>query len=411
MKHRRMRWLAATALVVGAGMLARAAEGGPIWVVDTRADILKEVLPASCTYTIDDESLVTVTFGEDLVGVQCVLPDNMGPIAFNVNGKTIAGKTGSNGSATADGGAGAWTFKVGEGTTVTIVGTSGSISGGAGGWGKLGGAGGFAFVDATGAQLAVSGTATLVRQGAVGRTIIDVPEQLSVLVYNGDVQMVALSGYGYTIGGEISGTAAGSYTATVTPDDSHCWSDGTYEVKEVEWMIAPKSIDLAVVILGDPLAYTSKEQRQTIEAVKVGGLNVTYTVDGDCTTEKGEHELTITGTGNFTGTIKKKYGVYAVSVKARQRYPWNGLVDVDFTVDGVSDERYYLDFYVEDTVGGTNITVKTMTKADGEAVTRQDWVRPGAYRWVWNAAADLPPGWKSKSSLGAKLSMLSKEDK
>ena len=82
-----------------------------------------------------------------------------------------------------------------------------------------------------------------------------------------------------------------------------------------------------------------------------------------------------------------------ISVSARQRFPWNGLVDLNFTITGTSGTKYDTSFMAKDMVGNTNITMATIRKADGSAanVTKES-LLPGNYKWVWDAAADLPDG-------------------
>lgn len=81
----------------------------------------------------------------------------------------------------------------------------------------------------------------------------------------------------------------------------------------------------------------------------------------------------------------------AISVTAKQRYPWNGLVDVDFTVAGDSGSKYKVAFAAKDEVGGTNLTMKTLTKSNGAAADASgEQLLPGNYHWTRNAAVDLP---------------------
>ena len=84
-----------------------------------------------------------------------------------------------------------------------------------------------------------------------------------------------------------------------------------------------------------------------------------------------------------------------ISVSARQRFPWNGLVDLNFTITGTSGTKYDTSFMAKDMVGNTNITMATIRKADGSAanVTKEQ-LTPGSYLWVWDAAADLPDGFE-----------------
>ena len=83
------------------------------------------------------------------------------------------------------------------------------------------------------------------------------------------------------------------------------------------------------------------------------------------------------------------------NVRARQRWPWNGKVDIDFNVIGSTGVSYGVVLSVTDTVGGTNLTMRTVTTSDGAAINSTGAkVIPGQYRWTWDAAADLPDGFE-----------------
>ena len=83
-----------------------------------------------------------------------------------------------------------------------------------------------------------------------------------------------------------------------------------------------------------------------------------------------------------------------ISVSAQQRYPWNGLVDLHFTITGEEGTKYDTSFAATDMVGNTNIAMRTIRKADGSVAARIEHLSPGSYKWVWDAAADLPKDWK-----------------
>ena len=79
----------------------------------------------------------------------------------------------------------------------------------------------------------------------------------------------------------------------------------------------------------------------------------------------------------------------AVAVKdvsCRQRYPWNGLVDIDYTVE--SDDAA-ADVYVfpqgKDNVTGVSLQMRTLS---GEGANGP--VKPGTRRMTWDAAKDQP---------------------
>jgi hypothetical protein len=57
-----------------------------------------------------------------------------------------------------------------------------------------------------------------------------------------------------------------------------------------------------------------------------------------------------------------------ITVEARQRYPWSGLVDLKFTITGESGTKYDSSFIAKDMVGGTNISMKTIRKSDGTII-------------------------------------------
>ena len=83
-----------------------------------------------------------------------------------------------------------------------------------------------------------------------------------------------------------------------------------------------------------------------------------------------------------------------ITVEARQRYPWNGFVDLKFTITGTSGTKYDTSFVAKDMVGGTNIAMKTIRKSDGTTAAEKEKLLPGTYNWIWDAAADLPDDFK-----------------
>ena len=99
-------------------------------------------------------------------------------------------------------------------------------------------------------------------------------------------------------------------------------------------------------------------------------------------------------------------GPSVVSVTARQRYPWNGLVDVDVSFEGKSGETYRIELSATDKAGGTNLPVRTAWLEGGESAHGNpvDVPAPGTHRLVWNAAADLPAGFTAdRVTVTAKL--------
>jgi len=91
--------------------------------------------------------------------------------------------------------------------------------------------------------------------------------------------------------------------------------------------------------------------------------------------------------------------VEVTDVKARQRYPWNGKVDIDFTLDSKPTEPYQMQVEVYDNVGKTNLPVKSVCTEGVSAEANPCMVRTDTRRIVWDAAKDLPNGFKCTNVL------------
>ena len=93
------------------------------------------------------------------------------------------------------------------------------------------------------------------------------------------------------------------------------------------------------------------------------------------------------------GIHEKQVADGSVSVISNPRYPWNGKVDLKFTIDGTSGTKYDTSFTAKDVAGGTNLTMKTLYKSNGTAANAaKEQLLPGTYNWVWDATADLGEG-------------------
>ena len=79
-----------------------------------------------------------------------------------------------------------------------------------------------------------------------------------------------------------------------------------------------------------------------------------------------------------------------ISLTATPRYPWNGLVDLAFTIEGDEGAKYDTSFSVQDVIGGTNLAMKTVYKSSGvKANVSLEKLVPGTYNWLWDAPVDL----------------------
>ena len=78
-------------------------------------------------------------------------------------------------------------------------------------------------------------------------------------------------------------------------------------------------------------------------------------------------------------------------VEAHQRYPWNGKVDIDFTIDSaVEGSNFAVRVEAKDTVGQTNITLTTMRYDDKIALSSLGKLPAGRHRVTWDADTDVP---------------------
>lgn len=107
-------------------------------------------------------------------------------------------------------------------------------------------------------------------------------------------------------------TNAGDYIvkATVVETDNYEGATAT-----ANFFIAPKNIKGAKVVLGPSLTANDQEQEQTIESVTLADGTVLtaddFTVVGNKVTAAGNYTLTITGAGNYTGSVEIDFTVAA----------------------------------------------------------------------------------------------------
>ena len=145
------------------------------------------------------------------------------------------------------------------------------------------------------------------------------PTARTGLTYNGEPQELINSGssahgtFQYWLDGQEpsteipKGTNAGKYTVyyQLMGDKNH--ENGTAGKIDVE--IAPKNISDATVTLGESLTYNGQQQTQSVASVEVDGLEVTYDVTDNTETNAGSYTMTLTGTGNFTGTKEVPWSI------------------------------------------------------------------------------------------------------
>ena len=118
---------------------------------------------------------------------------------------------------------------------------------------------------------------------------------------------------GTSYSGAANPTEAGTYKVTVTCETA----THIYSATSADFTIAPKSITGATVTLGEPLTYSGSEQTQNVSAVKLGDTTLgtaDYTLSDNTVTKAGSYNLTVTGTGNYTGSVQQAFTVAKKSI-------------------------------------------------------------------------------------------------
>ena len=128
-------------------------------------------------------------------------------------------------------------------------------------------------------------------------------------VYGSTLADVAL-GTGFTwqnAAVSVGNVGNNKFLVDYTPADTDNYNSVTGI--EVTVSVTAKDITGAVVTLGPALIYNGNEQTQGVTSVTLGGEAITYTVSGNKGTNAGSYTLTVTGTGNYSGTVTVDFAI------------------------------------------------------------------------------------------------------
>ena len=248
------------------------------------------------------------------------------------------------------------------------------------------------------------------------------PTARTGLTYNGEPQELINSGssahgtFQYWLDGQEpsteipKGTNAGKYTVyyQLMGDKNH--ENGTAGKIDVE--IAPKNISDATVTLGESLTYNGQQQTQSVASVEVDGLEVTYDVTDNTETNAGSYTMTLTGTGNFTGTKEVPWSIGKKDIADAKitllpspiydgRPQIQGIYSV--TVDGVYGEILYM---VSGNIGtnagiytltvtakeNSNFTGSASTTWEIQAATNEWMAKPSVTNWTYGDTPTVKAG-------------------
>ena len=141
---------------------------------------------------------------------------------------------------------------------------------------------------------------------------------------------------------------AGTYKVTAS-----CESESTIYTAAATFTVEPREIEAKDVAFDKELTYTGNELTQTV-TVTVGGKELTkdtdYTVTGLTGTEPGSYPVTVTGTGNYTGTVTKSFEIAKADISSAT------ISDIDSPV-GYTGTAYEPEVTV--TFNGTELALDT----------------------------------------------------
>ena len=145
---------------------------------------------------------------------------------------------------------------------------------------------------------------------AITKKATKLPSQNGTLTYTGAAQSPTWKDYNtneLTIGGAVSGTDAGTYTATFTPKPNFQWEDGSQAAKSVQWSIGKAAGTLSL----DPQSLTlnSANLTRSITVTRSGTGAISASTEQNDTVSLSVSGNTVTVTGKKKGSATVKVHV------------------------------------------------------------------------------------------------------
>lgn len=135
--------------------------------------------------------------------------------------------------------------------------------------------------------------------------VLTVPSQDGSLVYNGQPQSPTWLNYDstkMTIGGTYSAINAGDYTATFTPAEGYCWSDGSLAAKYVDWSINKAAGSLSISKTSIALDANTKSTTFTVTRAGDGAITVISSDTSVATVSVSGTTITVNSVNNTSGS-------------------------------------------------------------------------------------------------------------
>jgi len=207
----------------------------------------------------------------------------------------------------------------------------------------------------------------------VNKQKVNVPS-CATFTYNKATQTFLSNTDSYTVTNN-TGLNAGDYTVKATPTSNYIWSDDTTTTKDIACTINPYNIgttgNATVSPVVDRVYDASAYEPTPSVTVPLPSSTNTYTLTtSDLTysyttdhTNVGEKQVTITGKGNYTGTITKTYNI----TKA------NGYITLNKTAENAEYSTTSTSFKVLTNSGALSVTSdKGTASITGDTVTLTD---------------------------------------
>ena len=140
---------------------------------------------------------------------------------------------------------------------------------------------------------------------------VSIPTGLTAVIGSTLKDVALPSGWAWTAPDtDVRNVGEHSFPAVFTPADT-----ANYNTREVSLTVSVSKPDLssAKVTLGASLTYNGGTQTQTVASVTLNGTTlkegVDYTLSGNTGKDAGNYTLTVTGKGNYTGTLKVSFPI------------------------------------------------------------------------------------------------------
>lgn len=152
---------------------------------------------------------------------------------------------------------------------------------------------------------------------------------------------------------KVGDVGAHEFEAIYTPNSAHA---GNPVTEMLTVTVSPKDIAGADVQLGVLLTYNGQQQIQSVKAVYKDGQAVTCEVIGNTGRDAGNYTMTLSGKGNYTGTVQVPWRIaaadYQFTISSQKMVLGSGLLDIQYEkiAAGVAQESVEgtLTWYLDD---------------------------------------------------------------